>query len=107
MTDQHQEFSIPVALIDKWVGLRADQKVEIPLSRGDLDHLFFSVTNLAKGIAALQACLILYSQGKIEDADKALQESQKLVVRGDNEMKMFMNALMAGARPAGGGNGNP
>jgi hypothetical protein len=102
----HQEFSIPPALIEKWVGLRSDQKVEIPLSRGDLDHLFFAVNNLAKSIGKLQSCLVLYSQGNLEEANTAMQESQKLVVRGDNEMRMFMNALMAGARPAGGTHGN-
>lgn len=96
-----QAFSIPTSQISKWTAIPPTASIEISISRSDLDHLFFAVTKGAQAVSALQNCLILYSQGKIEEANHALAQSQRDNVEGDNYMRMFMNAVMAGARVAG------
>lgn len=91
-----QGFSIPATQISKWTSIRPEAPVTLTLTRGDVDNLFFAISKSAQAISSLQACLILYSQGKMEEANHVLAQSQRNNVESDNHMRMFMNAVMSG-----------
>lgn len=96
-----QAFSIPSTQISRWTNIPPTTQINITITRADLDNLFFAVTKGAQAQSALQNCLILYSQGKIDEANHALAQSQRENIEGDNHMRMFMNAIMSGAYPVG------
>lgn len=97
-----QGFSIPATQISRWTAIRPDAPVAITLTRGDIDNLFFSISKSAQAISSLQACLLLYSQGSLEDANHALAQSQRANIESDNHLRMFMNAVMSGVNVQGG-----
>ncbi|EAQ34456.1 hypothetical protein NB311A_11962 [Nitrobacter sp. Nb-311A] len=91
-----QAFSIPATQISKWTSVPPQTQINIAITRGDMDNLFFAMSKSAQAISSLQTCLILYSQGKIEEANHVLAQSQRNNVESDNHLRMFMNAVMSG-----------
>lgn len=100
-----QEFIIPQGAVERWLAIPERGKIEAPLTRQDLDNLFFSITNISRAMVKLQSCLLLYSQGKLDEANEAMAESQKFNIHGDNNIRMFMNAVMAAAKHVDSNNG--
>lgn len=96
-----QAFNIPATQVAKWTNIPPAAQIMINVTRGDVDNLFFAVAKAAQATSSLQNCLILYSQGKIEEANEVLAQSQKHTVEGDNHMRMFMNAIMSGVQVVG------
>lgn len=102
---QPQSFQIAQGLIDRWINIAERAQITAAFTRQDLDNLFFSITRSNQATFHLQQCLILYSQGKLDEANKEIAESQRLVHEGDNYIRMFMSAIMASAQIIGSKNG--
>jgi hypothetical protein len=94
-------FQIAAPLIQKWLSIPPTQPVTFQVARQDVDNLFFAITSLSQASYFLQQTMIHQSHNRIEDANKALAESQRKNVEGDNYMRMFMAAIMAGVNHNG------
>lgn len=95
-----QVFQIPQGLINQWIEIPERANITANFTRQDLDNLFFSITKAGLATFHLQQALILYSQGKMDEANKQLAESQRQNVESDNNVRMFMSAIMASAKVA-------
>lgn len=94
-------FQIAAPLIQKWLSIPPTDSVTFQVARQDIDNLFFAITSLSQASYFLQQTMIHQSHNRTDEANKALAESQRKNVEGDNYMRMFMAAIMAGVNHNG------
>ena len=92
-----EPFHIPRAILEAWLKIPAGDYVEVKATRHDLDLLLFGLTKLGRSQRELQQCVIEWSNNRLVTANERLQESQRLTIEGDNEVRQFFAALMASA----------
>lgn len=100
MADQPQIpdlINIPTGVLDRWLAIPSHEQVEVALTRQDFDNLFFSINNLVSANAALQQCLISFSNGKLEEANLHMVEAQSSNATGLNKLRLLFTAIMANA----------
>lgn len=88
-------FLIPDALIQAWLKIPSNKPLEVPITREHIDALFFSLARMGQATTKLQSCLLLYSQGKLQEANDAMAESQRTTVEGENYARQFLTAIMS------------
>ena len=93
-------FNIPPTIIEGWLKIPPSDPITITLTRQDMDNLFFTINSLVSANAALQQCLISYSNGKLEEANRHMAESQRANIESLNSLRYLFNALMSSASSA-------
>jgi hypothetical protein len=93
-------FNIPPGVVESWLAIPSGENVEVALTRQDLDNLFFSINNMVAANAALQQCLISYTNGNLDAANQHMIESQRANTNSLNSLRLLFNALMSNAAAA-------
>ena len=92
-----ESFTIPIQAVREWLALPDTQSVPLNLTKQDIDRLFFSIEKLIHSNDASHACLIHYTNNRVQEADAALINSQRLLVEAQNNLRQFMTAVMLSA----------
>ena len=90
-------FNIPAATVQRWVNVPNGQPLNAPLTRADLDNLFFSIDLNIKATFNLQQSLIHYTNGRLDEANQASALAGTNLAEASNRLRVFMNAIMASA----------
>jgi hypothetical protein len=82
-------------LLAEWVKILPEQPVAGLLTRSDIDHLYFSFMKLVQAQDAMHNVVSEWSNGRLENANKALWESKRLTIESQNHLRQAFNAVMA------------
>lgn len=88
-------YKIPEELLLKWIGVPEDAIITSPLRRRDVDNLIIGMLRLADAQAALDATLVLWSNGKPEQANETLTDFRRQNAEAQNRLRLFLAAIMA------------
>jgi hypothetical protein len=88
-------YQIPEALLLKWIGVSDDTIITSPIRRRDIDNLVIGMLRLGDAQSALEATLVLWSNGKLEDANQTLANFRRLNAEGQNRMRLFLASIIA------------
>lgn len=94
-----EPFNIPRANVARWLELSEDAPLALSLTRRDVDHLFFTIDHSLAAQAALEQCIILYTNNDLDAANAQLWESRRRLQEAQNRLRQFMNGIMAAATP--------
>ena len=90
-------FDIPHTLVKKWNGFDQTKPLDVPLTRQDIDNLFFAIDENTRATSALQKAIVDFSNGKLDEANASNIEATTRLGLSANRLRLFMNAIMAGA----------
>lgn len=99
--EDRAEFAIPNSSIERWTEIHPEAGVILSLTRLDMDRFFFMHFQIGSALGHLQQAVIDLSNGKIEDAQKAMEESQRLNAVQLGNLRSFMASIMDRATPVG------
>jgi hypothetical protein len=88
-------YQIPEQLLLKWIGVPEDAIITSPLRRRDVDNLILGMLRLADAQAALDATLVLWSNGKQQEANQTLADFRHRNADAQNRLRLFLAAVMA------------
>jgi hypothetical protein len=88
-------YKIPEELLLKWIGVPEDAIITSPLRRRDVDNLIIGMLRLADAQAALDATLVLWSNGKPELANETLVDFRRQNAETQNRLRLFLASIMA------------
>jgi hypothetical protein len=88
-----QQFS--EAQLLKWIAVPEDAIITTPFRRRDVDNLMLGLFHLADAQSALDATLVLWSNGKPEEANQKLAHFRHLNADGQNRLRQFLAAIIA------------
>ena len=100
--EDRADFAIPEKAVDRWTSIHPEASVIISLSREDLDRFFFMHVQIGGAIAQLQQTVIDLSNGRIPEAQAAIEESQRLNAVQLGNIRAFMTSIMERATAIGG-----
>lgn len=92
-------FFIPQATIDRWFGIPPDHRVELSITRGELDQLFFAISKSVNAQSQFRQSMISWTQGNLDAANRLNRLAAQQEIESLNALRMFFNAVMAGAKP--------
>lgn len=90
-------ISLPAQAVREWIELPELTELDVKVSRLTVDHFYFSINKMIESQHFLQQSLIHYSNGEIERANSALQESQANLAESSNRLRQFMTDVMLSA----------
>jgi hypothetical protein len=89
-----EQYEIPVALIEQWVGLPSSQRIQASLTKQDIDHLIVGLLRGADAQVALQDALLHWSNARNEQANQKLFDFRRLNLESQNRFRQFATGLM-------------
>ena len=87
-------YQIPEELLLKWIGVPEDAVIASPLRRRDVDNLIIGMLRLADAQAALDATLVLWSNGK------QLRKRTRRLLTSDTGTPKLRTACVSSSRPS-------
>lgn len=92
-----ESVNIPVQAVEAWSQLPPTTYVTAPLSRADIDNLFFSINRVIESQSETQQCLVEYSTGRLTEANQHMWEARRKLIEAQNNLRQFMTAVMVSA----------
>ena len=92
-----EAVTIPYQLVEGWLNIPAYEYVNLHLTRGDFDRLYGSLNKAFLAQSTFQQSMIDYSNGRLADANKAMNEAQRQLIEGQNDLRQLFSAIMASA----------
>ena len=92
---------IPEVAVTNWVNIPLTCQVTLNLTRGDLDRLYFSITQMSAATTMLSETVRLISFGDTVGANVAIKKTSELAQSADGNFRHFFAAVMKGAVPNG------
>jgi len=90
-------YQIPIQLLEQWIALSPSERLNIIFTKQDIDQFYFAFQRLAEAQSQLEASLVSWSNGRLEEANRALAEFRRLNVESQNNFKQFFTGLMVAA----------
>lgn len=90
-------IGIPQQLLDQWIAIPNQEYLEIAVTRRDLDQLFALLDGIIKNQRILSQLIVDWSQGHLEEANKALRDSRFTSAQASNDLATWFIALMSSA----------
>lgn len=95
------QVAIPESVVQRWTSIAADQNVVVTLSRGDLDRLYFSLTQISAALTCSQQTMRFMNFGDMAAADVSFRKGNELIQSADGNFRLFFKAIMEKATPNG------
>jgi hypothetical protein len=95
---QPEIHEIPSEAIHRWVAIPDDAPIEVPITRADIDNLYFAIMGLVNAQTSMHTCLVEFSNSNFGNANAALATSKKALVNGTNHISAFMGSVMSKAK---------
>lgn len=92
-----EEYNIPATLVERWASLPLGHPLAVNLTKQDADNLFFALLKMAEAVGHLDLALVSWSNGSIEEANKQIGDSRRLVVESVNRSRQFLSGVMLAA----------
>lgn len=89
---------IPSEVVSYWTSIPLDQNVFITLTRGDLDRLYFAITQMNAATTTLTETIRLWSFGDADGANASFRKTTELTRSADGNFRHFFAAVMKGAK---------
>ncbi|MBB5047523.1 hypothetical protein HNR60_002280 [Rhodopseudomonas rhenobacensis] len=90
-------FTIPTALVEQWNEIPQTERVVIPLTRQDVDHLLLGLLRALESQSTLERVMIDWSNGRLDAANQSLAEFRRQNADAQNNIRQLAAALMASA----------
>ena len=90
-----QEIPIPEKLLERWIKLPSNQPISAPITRAEVDNLFFSLQKIINGQARFQEAMIAYTNGNLEEADRLNDLARREMIEANNQAKLFLTGVMS------------
>jgi hypothetical protein len=84
-------------LIERWLKIPGAERVSLDLTRQDIDHLVLGLLRISEAQSKIEAVLVEWSNGRIDQANAALHEFRRLNIESQNNIRQLVTALMASA----------
>jgi len=98
-------FREPVAITDevvqRWTSIPEGKVVTAPLTRGELDGLFFGMTQTNASVLMLANSIRYLSFEDFQAANVAFQKGTELAQSADANFRLFFRAIMQKAETSG------
>jgi hypothetical protein len=78
----------------KWIGVPEDTIINASLRRRDVDNLMLGMLRLAEAQGALEATLVLWSNGNRDEANQTLNNFRRLNVEAQNRLRLFLTSII-------------
>lgn len=85
---------IPADSIQRWTAIPAEAAIEINISRGEFDHLYFALQAMQTAQIDTLTTIELLSKGKADEANVMYNRSAESLVTSMNRLSAFMDAVM-------------
>lgn len=92
---------IPDDTVARWTAIPLDKPVNVTLTRGDFDRLYFAVTQMNAASTLLSQTIRLITFGDIDGANAAHRKSIEMTNSADGNFRLFFTAIMNGATANG------
>lgn len=92
-----ERFLIPTQLLEQWISIPPQQLINAPLTKQDIDHLFFGLLRNNEAQLVMDRTIVAWSNGKTDEANTHLVEYRRLLAESDNHIRQFMMGLMVSA----------
>ena len=96
-------ITIPVQALREWSALPGTTELNIPITKQEIDHLFFAIDKMIRSQDHMHTCLIRLSNGDLSRANDALFASQKETVESQNRLRQFLTEVILSATRGQGG----
>lgn len=83
--------------MEQWTQIPLEADVEVAITKGDLDNLYFAINHLNMSQASMQEALIKYSNGELDDANQFMDASRRSNIESLNALRGLFTALMSSA----------
>jgi hypothetical protein len=91
-----EPYTIPAALLEQWGEIPPLERVAIPpLTRQDIDHLLTGLLRTIDTQVLLDRTIVEWSNGRLEEANQAINEVRRLNLDAQNSIRQFITAVMA------------
>jgi hypothetical protein len=90
-------IDIPRQLLDQWFTVPKSDYVEIALTRGQIEQFFYLLDGIIKNQQLLSQLVVDWSNGNLEQANKALRDSRFTSAQASNDLTTWFTALMTSA----------
>lgn len=97
LPEQPDLFSIPTQLIEQWLKIPSAERVSLDLTRQDVDHLILGLLRICEAQSKIEAALVEWSHGRIDQANVALHEFRRFNIESQNNIRQLVTAIMASA----------
>lgn len=96
-----EQVPIEDEVVQRWTSIPVDQTVAVVLTRGDLDRLYFSLTQMSAALTSVQQTLRFMSFSDNEAAGVSFQKGNELIQSADGNFRLFFKAIMSKANSNG------
>jgi hypothetical protein len=90
-----ETFTIPSAILDQWFQIPANDRIQAPLTRSEIDHLILGLLGALEAQGKIDQALTQWSNGDLNGANAAIFEARRLNIESQNRIRQLANALMA------------
>ena len=96
--DPAQDFYvIDEEAIKRWLKIPVAAEVQISLSRGDFDSLFFSMASLFNSQINLHQTMVEQSLGNLEEANSCFRAARHATAEANNKFRKFFESIIKNA----------
>jgi hypothetical protein len=88
-------YQFSEAQLLKWIAVPEDAIIPAPIRKRDVDNLMLGLFRLADAQNALDTTLVLWSNGKPEEANQNLARFRHLNGDGQNRLRQFLASIIA------------
>lgn len=89
-----ESYEFPLASLQKWAAMPASAQLGSPITKGDVDNLFFALDHIIGAQVAMQTSLIAYTQGDLDSANGHVWETSRRLIEGQNKLRQFVTGIM-------------
>lgn len=93
---------IPEEAIERWTSIPPEAPVVLNLTRGEVDHLYFTLQAMQSSIVGFQMSMTAWTNGNSEAANLYYQGCIGQNGKAANRLTDFMTAVMLRAEPENG-----
>lgn len=84
---------IPEDLLKEWINLPINTIIHIPITKSDIDKLFFAISNTQSAIDETNRSFVQWSNNNIVEAQESVKRSQLGIFAGVNSLRQFLHSI--------------
>lgn len=81
-------------LIDQWIQTPGGTELTAPITKDDLDNLYFAINELTKATHETQQSLIHLSNNQLNSANEAMHKAQFSTAESANTLNRFFEGIV-------------
>jgi hypothetical protein len=92
-----EHFQFPAQLLEQWVDLPPGERLNLTLTRQDMDNLLFGLLKGSDAQVTLSQALVAWSNGQLAAANESLTTFRRLNIDSVNYFRQFATGVMVSA----------